>query len=84
LLFIYLYKLLGHCLNYNSAEVISIIACFILSTVFAHFYTLHEVETEVEDESEVESEVETEAEVEVEDEIAIEFYEIRKNDIEYV
>lgn len=73
-MFIYLYKLLGHCLNYNSAEVISIIACLLLSTVFAHFYTLHEVETEVEDE----------AEVEVEDEIAIEFNEIRKNDIEYV
>jgi len=76
--FIYLYKLLGHCLNYNSAEVISIIACLLLSTVFAHFYTLHVVETEVEVEDEVEDEVE------VEDEIAIEFNEIRKNDIEYV
>lgn len=76
MLFIYLYKLLEHILNYNSLDLLQTIACFILSTVFAHFYTLHEVETEVEDESEVE--VEAEAETEVEDEIDIAFNEIEK------
>lgn len=69
-MFIYFYKLLEHILNYNSLDLLQTIACFILSTVFAHFYTLHEVEVEVE--------------TEVEDEIAIEFNEIRKNNIEYV